>query len=200
MSDSIPDPSTIRLSREDIEKVYVESSETISLSELARRTGRSKSVLHAWKHKYFWDKKREDFQKCPETYQSKIYSTISDSTIVKETSKNLEKIERLINVDAAGLALEHLFAYQKFRKFTELILAQKIKQVNESQNPTEEIRKISIKNLSLLSQIADRSIKGEREAIGLQLQIDPSMAIASLENMGYVVIDPNDSIETIPTE
>ncbi len=184
-----------RYTKEEIEKLFIESPQDLTISEIARRTGRSKSVVHYWINKNHWNKRRQEFWDGTQAMEGH-----SIAPAVKKATQDLSKIQEILNLDAASLALEHLVTYQKFRKFSELILSRIIKKVNESPDPIAEMKNINIKDINLLSQISDRSIKGESASIALHLQINPSMAIASLESMGYVVIDPTDSIETIPTD
>lgn len=170
--------------RVEAERIYIQSPEEPTLRQIGCRIKRNHSVVAYWKKQDNWEKKRQ-----------KYWGDIEKLTYAKA----VDKISDILSNEAAELALDHLRYYQKFRRFTEMILAQRIKKIEAAPDPSAEIAKLSMKDLNYLSQIGDRCVKGESAAIGLHLQIDPNSAAKKIESMGYAIVDPNAAIEVEST-
>ena len=170
--------------RVEAERIYIQSPEEPTLREIGYRIKRNHSVVAYWKKQDNWEKKRQ-----------KYWGDIEKLTYAKA----VDKISDILSNEAAELALDHLRYYQKFRRFTEMILAQRIKKIEAAPDPSAEIAKLSMKDLNYLSQIGARCVKGESAAIGLHLQIDPNSAAKKIESMGYAIVDPNAALEVEST-
>ncbi len=166
--------------RVEAERLYIQNPEPLSLGELAKKTNRHKSVIGYWKNKYDWDNKRSNYWK-----------DVTKLTL----EKSVEKVSDILSEEAANLALAHLRHYQEFRKFGETFLKTLLKKVSEAEDPTAALLKINPRDINYISQLCDRAIKGESAAIGLHQQIDPAAAARTLESMGYIIVDPSESIE-----
>ena len=171
--------------RAEAERIYIQSLEEPSIRELALRVNRHHNTIDYWKKQGDWKKKRQAY-----------WGDVGKLTYTKA----VDKISEILSNEAAELAIDHLRHYQKFRRFTEMILAQRMKKIEAAEDPIAEIAKLSMKDLNYLSQIGDRCVKGESAAIGLHLQIDPTSAAKKIENMGYAIVDPTDAIEVDATE
>ena len=161
--------------RIEAEKIYVQSPEIPSLRELGQRLNRHKSVIGYWKKKFAWDSKRQAYW---EEIEKLSYT------------KAVEKVSDILSEESANLAIEHLRHYQKFRQFGETLLNTLIKKISEADDPIAALQQVNIRDINYLSQLCDRSVKGEGAAVGSHLQIDPNTAARTLESLGYVIIDP----------
>ena len=179
------DRDQIERDRKEAERFYIQSPEEPSLRDVSARIGRPYTTINYWKKQGNWEKKRK-----------KYWGDIEKLT----HTKAVDKISDILSNEAAELAIDHLRYYQKFRRFTEMILAQRIKAIEAADDPIAEIAKLSMKDLNYLSQIGDRCAKGESAAIGLHLQIDPTSAAKKIESMGYAIVDPSKAIEVDATE
>lgn len=164
----------------ETEQYYIESQNLISLKELAKIAGRGTTTLFRWSKAGNWVRKREQ-------YWAEFKAKTREKTLTRASDFWCKEAEQL--------ATEHLEHHKKFRQLCEVLLSKVAEMIKTSEEPAEVLRKLKISDLNYISQISERAVKGERAAVGLELAIDPNAACRTIESKGYVIIDPNESVE-----
>ncbi|MGL4620017.1 MAG: hypothetical protein ACRCZS_13300 [Chroococcidiopsis sp.] len=155
---------------------------TISIAALSVESGVVKRTLERWSKREDWVEQRRQYQ-----------ALMSASTDQKSIEKTSEKLSDEISL----LATEHFKAHKSVRRLAEIYLnftttriEQKLENVKSNPEYLEaELKSISPVVLNFWSLILDRSVKGERVAIGMDYE-DVNKAIATLTSLGYVITDP----------
>ncbi len=172
------DDNYTKWSSEQVESYYVKSAHRISFTDLAKISGISLRTINRWKVKYQWEKKRAEF-----------WNTIK----VSSNERVAEQVTALFSSQFTEMAQEHLNRYKRFGLFTDRLLDDMVSDVSNAEDKKQALKKVDVKRLNTLLSIADRAMRGAGECVGLYLHIDANAAITSVENMGYKIIDPNES-------
>lgn len=104
------------------------------------------------------------------------------STQSKLIEKTSEAISDGLNINVRQLQQEHIQLYSRFRKLAELCLAHHEEKFKESPDDC------NLKQLSILVQVVDRSIRGEADSAFFHY-LDLDAAIRAVASAGYKIYD-----------
>lgn len=166
-------------SREQCRDRYVRGSK-IGLRTLAEQSGRSLGTLGGWSSEDDWQVQREQFQ---------------DKKRSRTDEKIVEQVSQAIAEEAADVAAEHFNAHRSARKIAEFYLnavSAQLKRLTHPEMLEEALKAVSPLSLNFISLTLDRSIQGERQALGMEYD-DINKAIAAIERTGLKVVAPDDA-------
>lgn len=152
---------------------YVEGPRT-SVRKLSEASGIPRKTLERWCTDGEWLRKREEF-----------YIGIEGES----KKKAIAKISDKLSDQLSELSLEHFEGYKKFRHAALAFLDRFQQEIDAIADIREFISKLPAKEFNMWSLAYDRSVKGEREIVGLHYE-DINNAIAILNKHGYKIVDP----------
>lgn len=153
----------------------------ISIRDLAKDSGVPRKTLERWSTQDSWTTRRGQ-------YNSQTRAKVEEKTI----NRIIEKTSDKVSDEIASVQAEHAENYRAFRDLVMLKVKYIVRQCNQDQ-PLErfeaQLEKLNGLSLNFLSLVLDRSVKGERTALGLKYS-DYNTAIEVLTSAGFEVIVP----------
>ena len=175
--------------RDQCERRYVEGAK-ISLRKLSGLSGVPLSNLTRWsstkdEEGKSWVGKRDQFE---------------INLRSKTRKKTLEKVSNQLSEENSSVLTEHFTVQKTARELAGLFFQIQHKTIRDlekhsSEEALKELSKIVI-SANFWSLILDRSIKGERTALGLEYEQNPDKAAQVLERLGLTVLDLNNDATT----